>query len=142
MLLDYFKMGGLMMWPLLICSVSLMAVLFERFWTIVVVSKFFRIVISHKALIWHHKVMPFFTEIPPSIGLLGTVIGVVHSFSLTNGRMTAETAAAGLGVACFTTIVGLSIAIVASVSEYLLSWMSKVTENHQKENNQSCSKVL
>jgi len=133
MLGRYFELGGVMMWPLLGCSVLLTAVLLERLWTIVILGKLLRRSADRFNLTWHRRVMPFFTEVPPSIGLLGTVIGVVRSFSLTNGRITAETAASGLGIACFTTIVGLGIAIVASVSGYALTWLGGDIRNSKEE---------
>lgn len=120
----YFQMGGLMMWPLLICSVLLGAIIIERFWTVTVFGRIFGkniIPAQHKRTA---ELFGFFKDVPPSIGLLGTVIGVVQSFSLGGERITAEAAGSGLAVACFTTIAGLSIAIVATVCEYLTQWFS------------------
>ena len=71
----------------------------------------------------------FFKDVPPSIGLLGTVIGVVQSFSLGGSRITAEAAGSGLAVACFTTIAGLTIAIVATICEYLTQWICSGCED-------------
>ena len=119
----YFQMGGLMMWPLLICSVLLVAIIIERIWTIAVLGRVFgkNIVLSqHERTV---DLFSFFKDVPPSIGLLGTVIGVVQSFSLGGSRITAEAAGAGLAVACFTTIAGLTIAIVATICEYLTQWL-------------------
>ena len=61
---------------------------------------------------------------PPSLGLLGTVVGVVRSFQLVDGHLSTEAIGSGLGIACMTTIYGLGIAIVAAVSGYLLDWVS------------------
>ena len=88
-----------------------------------IVHKVIRRKVSAERLRWHCHILPFFKDIPPSIGLLGTVMGVVESFNLAGGRITAETAASGLGVACFTTIVGLAIAILATFFEYTLQWL-------------------
>ncbi|MCH6552150.1 MAG: MotA/TolQ/ExbB proton channel family protein, partial [Planctomycetes bacterium] len=63
-----------------------------------------------------------FTDLPPSLGLLGTVVGVVRSFQLFDGGLSNEGLGIGLGIACMTTIFGLSIAIIASVSRYVLDW--------------------
>ena len=125
MLMKYFELGGIMMWPLLICSILLIAVILEK-----LISSLFGTVKFWKnskkiQASWHKTVMPFFIDIPPSIGLLGTVVGVVQSFNLTGGRLTADTAAAGLGVACFTTVFGLAISITASIFNYLLTWSEK-----------------
>ena len=119
----YFELGGVMMWPLLVCSVLLVALLVERLVSLVLMGRLLRWRLKQSMWTCHRKIMPFFVEVPPSIGLLGTVIGVVQSFSLTSGRLTADTAASGLGIACFTTIFGLAISIVASVSGYVFNWL-------------------
>lgn len=119
----YFQMGGLMMWPLLACSVLLGSIIVERFWTVAVLGKMFGKNITLAQNKRTSSMFAFFKDVPPSIGLLGTVIGVVQSFGLTNSRITADAAGAGLAVACFTTIVGLSIAIMATVCEYLIQWL-------------------
>jgi biopolymer transport protein ExbB/TolQ len=111
-----------MMWPLLACSVALVAVLIERAWQIGLRRKVFGCRLSPGALTWHRRVLPFFRDVPPSIGLLGTVVGVVQSFQLVHGRLDGDAVGAGLGVACLTTVLGLGIGITASVSEYLLDW--------------------
>ena len=119
----YFEMGGLMMWPLLVCSVLLGAIIVERFWTIAILGRVFGKRITPAQNKRTARVFGFFKDVPPSIGLLGTVIGVVQSFGLGGGRITAEVAGAGLAVACFTTVAGLSIAIIATVCEYLVQWL-------------------
>ena len=119
----YFQMGGLMMWPLLICSVLLVAIIIERLWMVTVIGRVFGKNIKSAQREKTANLFSFFKEVPPSIGLLGTVIGVVQSFSLGGGRITAEAAGSGLAVACFTTIAGLSIAIVATICEYLTQWL-------------------
>lgn len=118
---EYFRLGGFMMWPLLVCSVLFTALVIERCWTLIIKRRLFKkINVQGNA----HN-FEFFKSIPPAIGLLGTVIGIVQCFGLTNGTITAETAAAGLGVACFTTIAGLGISISAMVAEYFFGWFNK-----------------
>ena len=119
----YFQMGGIMMWPLLICSVLLVAIIVERFWMVTVIGRVFGKNITPAQRKKTADLFGFFKDVPPSIGLLGTVIGVVQSFSLGGGRITAEAAGVGLAVACFTTIAGLTIAIVATICEYLTQWV-------------------
>lgn len=121
MLSNFFELGGFMMWPLLACSVMLLAVLFERAWTIVFKQKLLGL--SQKSLTLHRRVLPFFTDVPPSLGLLGTVIGIVQSFSLLDGQLNADAVGSGLAVACITTIYGLSIAITATAAGYFLDWL-------------------
>ena len=128
----YMQIGGFMMWPLLICSVLLGAILVERAWSVLIKQRLFGRSISQASRAWHRRVLPFFTDVPPSLGLLGTVIGVVQSFELVQGRLNGQAVGAGLGVACLTTVFGLSIAIVAAVSVYLLDW-TVGTDRRQKE---------
>ena len=120
---EYFRLGGLMMWPLLLCSVMFVAVAFERGWTLMIKHRLFGMKLKSIAPAESTQVFEFFKDIPPAIGLLGTVIGVVQSFGLTNGTITAQSAAAGLGVACFTTVAGLTISICAAVMQYFFKWI-------------------
>ena len=124
MVRQYIQLGGVMMWPLVACSTLLGAILIERIWTVGLRHRLLGLRVTGRRLTWHRKALPFFIDVPPSIGLLGTVIGVVQSFRLTGGRMTADAAAAGLGVACFTTILGLAVALVASIARYGLDWLA------------------
>lgn len=121
MLRNFFQLGGVMMWPLLACSVLLTALLFERAWTVLVKARLPGLGPSrHDRLTMHRRVLPFFQEVPPSLGLLGTVIGIVQSFSLLDGNLNANAVGSGLAVACITTIFGLSIAIAATAALHLL----------------------
>jgi biopolymer transport protein ExbB/TolQ len=119
---QFMMLGGPIMWPLLACSVLLVAVLVERLLSVGVRHRLFRRRLTARQKLWHQRVLPFFTDVPPSLGLLGTVVGVVQSLHVINGRLDSEAVGAGLAVACMTTIYGLSIAIVASASRYLLDW--------------------
>ena len=118
----YMELGGPIMWPLLACSILLGAVLFERFWTVLIRHRLARRAVAEASLHFHRRVLGLFIELPPSIGLLGTVVGVVQSFQLVQGQLNGKAVGAGLGVACLTTIFGLSIAIVAMLSRHLLDW--------------------
>ncbi len=123
MLHQFVELGGPIMWPLVICSIALGGVLIER---ALVVGLGFKIIgsrVSWRTLSWHRRVLPFFTDVPPSLGLLGTVVGLVRSFQLMNGNLDSTAVGVGLGIACMTTIFGLSIAILASASRYVLDWM-------------------
>ncbi len=132
MLSRYMEMGGPLMWPLFGCSILLGALLFERLWTVVVRHRLFRRTVPGERLRWHHRALPFFTEVPPSLGLLGTVVGVANSLGAISGRPDVDAIGAGLSVAIMTTIFGLSIAIAASISGYALDWAGGIparTEN-------------
>ena len=60
--------------------------------------------------------LKFFWDVPPQIGLLGTVLGLVQIFQ---GDLSAEAFGRGVGTACFTTVFGLGIALVARVAHYV-----------------------
>ncbi|MBW8016272.1 MAG: MotA/TolQ/ExbB proton channel family protein [Planctomycetes bacterium] len=119
----YFQQGGIMMWFLLACSVAFTAILVERFWRIGLCGKIFRRRINYAEIVRNKQIFTFFKDVPPSIGLLGTVLGVIQSFGLEGGRITAQAAGSGLAVACYTTVFGLAIAILAAVCEYFIGWM-------------------
>ena len=123
MFVSYFRQGGPMMWALLACSVLFAVIVIERLWQVGICSRMLRQNITEAQRSRSKHVFGFFKEVPPSIGLLGTVLGVIQSFGLENGRITAEAAGAGLGVACYTTVYGLTIAILAVVCEYVVDWM-------------------
>ena len=76
---EYFRLGGFMMWPLLLCSVLFVTVAIERTWTLLIKHKLFRRKLKHENHQQQTSVFEFFKDIPPAIGLLGTVIGVVQS---------------------------------------------------------------
>ena len=120
---QFLDVGGPLMWPLLVCSILLGAVLIERFLVVGIRYRLLGARLSRHILTWHRRALPFFADVPPSIGLLGTVLGVVKSFQLMNGHLNSDAVGIGLGVACMTTIFGLSIAVVATVSSYVLDWL-------------------
>jgi biopolymer transport protein ExbB len=123
MIATFLELGGPLMWPLLACSILLGAVLVERTIVIGLRYKLLGGRVPGGMLRAHRRVLPFFTDVPPSLGLLGTVVGVVKCFELWDGRLNSDAVGIGLSIACMTTIFGLGIAIVASVSGYLLDWM-------------------
>ena len=123
MLQKYIEAGGPIMWPLLACSAALVAVLIERFWTVLVRGRIMGRPLGPGRL-GHRRVLPFFVDVPPALGLLGTVLGLVQSFQLLDGEMDTTRLGAGLATACTTTIFGLSVALVATVGGYALDWIA------------------
>jgi biopolymer transport protein ExbB/TolQ len=123
----YFQQGGLMMWFLLACSIAFAAVVIERLWRIGLCGRVFRCRIDYAEVVRNKHIFAFFKDVPPSIGLLGTVLGVIQSFGLDGGRITAQAAGSGLAVACYTTVFGLAIAIIATVCEYFIDWLMPST---------------
>ncbi len=120
---QFLDVGGPLMWPLLVCSILLGAVLIERVLVVGIRHRLLGGRVTRHVLTWHRRALPFFADVPPSIGLLGTVVGVVKSFELMNGSLNSQAVGVGLGIACMTTIFGLGIAVVASVSSYVLDWL-------------------
>jgi len=113
------ELGGPLMWPLLVCSILLLAVVLERIWTVGVRGLLLRNA-PLEALRAHERVLRFFVEVPPALGLLGTVLGVIECFSLLDAGPGSSGIGAGLGIACITTVAGLSIALVATVASFML----------------------
>jgi biopolymer transport protein ExbB len=126
MLAPWFDAGGPLMWPLLICSILLSSILLERLWSVGILHLLLGWKQTPESLQVHHRVLPFFTEVPPALGLLGTVVGVVQSFHLLDGRIDVNAIGGGLAVACTTTIFGIGIALVATVAGHLLDWLGHV----------------
>jgi biopolymer transport protein ExbB len=114
------ELGGPLMWPLLGFSILLGAVLFERLWVIGLCHLMLGLRVDRRRLWWHHRALPFFSDLPPSLGLLGTVMGVIKSFNLMGGQIDGHEVGIGLSIACMTTAFGLAIAIVAAFSRYVL----------------------
>jgi biopolymer transport protein ExbB/TolQ len=124
MLYPYMQAGGWLMWPLAACSVVLIGLLVERVYTVVLVHRLLGRPVDPAELRRHRAWVPFFLDVPPAIGLLGTVVGLIQSFALLEDRMSDGSVGAGLATACLTTLVGLTIAIVASVARYFLDWLT------------------
>ncbi|MEM6457769.1 MAG: MotA/TolQ/ExbB proton channel family protein [Planctomycetota bacterium] len=120
MLLSLFQRGGPIMWPLLFCSVLLGGLLLERLWTVVIRRHILQQEVIYAHLRAHRRSLPFFTDVPPALGLLGTVVGLVQSFALLDDTLAANGVGAGLATACITTVFGLIIAITASAANYTL----------------------
>ena len=128
MIRTWFDSGGPLMWPLLVCSILLGGIVFERSWTILKVHLFGEGG-SDASMRAHRRFLPFFIGVPPAIGLLGTVLGVVQSFRLLDGEGRVEAVGSGLAVACTTTIFGVGIAVTAAITSHLLEWMSTEPED-------------
>ena len=166
-MLEIMKAGGILMWPILLCSVLSLAIVAERFWSLqqkriapknlvgkvwqwekvghlnakriqdlgvssplgrilaaglvnrahdrVVMKESIEEVGRHVA----HELSRFLNtlgtiaSITPMLGLLGTVQGMIQTFSVITSRGVgdASTLAGGISVALFTTAAGLSVAI-------------------------------
>jgi biopolymer transport protein ExbB/TolQ len=117
---EWFRLGGVVMWPLLACSAVLAAFVVERGWAA------FRGRLAsdagHPPI--HRRVLLFFVEVAPALGLLGTMQGIMESFSVLGGQSNGRQALTGLGVACITTV----FALLATVAGFLLDFVSRPKE--------------
>jgi len=111
---EFFFLGGPLMWPLAVLSALLMALVFER--AIAASGPRWRESAAERAR--HRKWVPFFVEVAPALGLLGTMQGIMECFNVMGGGHAGKDAIAGLGIAAITTVYGLVIALVASVAGY------------------------
>lgn len=119
----YFDAGGPLMWPIAACSVALLAVAIERLWTLLLRHRVLKRELPASRLSAHRRVLPFFAEVPPALGLLGTVVGLVQSFLSSGSRLNGDAVAGGLAVACLTTIAGLGIGLTSTVLGYCFEAM-------------------
>lgn len=134
--------AGLLMYPLLLCSVLVMGLAFERCWVFIrfnqsavmnqgqdvlsrVASASFEQREEHMSL-WLEaqrlylqrrcRLLQLFGALAPLLGLLGTVLGIITMFqevSLHTGPVTPALLASGMWQAMSTTAIGLIIAIPA-----------------------------
>ncbi len=111
---EFFFLGGPIMWPLSLLSAFLIALIFER----AVAASGPRWSDSPKERARHRRWVPFFVEVAPALGLLGTMQGIMECFNVMGGGHAGKDALSGLGIAAITTIYGLVIALVASIAGY------------------------
>lgn len=114
----WFQLGGPLMWPLLACSALLLAFVAERAWA----AWQGRLIVDPAHPPLHRRVLPFFIEVAPALGLLGTMQGIIESFGVLGGAGGGggRAALAGLAIASITTVYGLVIALVATVAGFAL----------------------
>ncbi len=131
MLIDFFRMGGPVMWLVLAAWVVVLAVVLDRifFWFSALVRHPFRRVIplaekrgTQAALAQldveigraEHGLarLDAASQLATSLGLFGTVLGIAQVFfsrGQTGGGVSPEALGAGLSTALFTTIAGLAV---------------------------------
>ncbi len=141
--------GGVLMIPLLICSVLMVAVVVER---MVVYVKMLPIPLAEaeqpaavlKRLRRHLMILYTIIVIAPMLGLLGTVVGMMKCFHLlggTVGQFNPQVLSAGISEALITTAAGLLVTVIATafynyfqtrLEEYVFDYNAslKETEGH------------
>lgn len=127
-LAELFRLGGPLMWPLALCSALLMAFLIER--AVAVSGAQWKSDEQQRTL--HRRHLPFFVEVAPALGLLGTMQGIIECFKIVGGTGPSENALQGLGIACITTVYGLVIALAAQVASYVLDTLGRVETKEAK----------
>jgi len=113
---EWFKAGGLVMWPILLISVIGVAIIVNR---VSVFRKFFNGVyrretpqktldsLSH-GFIWVSSGI----TAAPMLGILGTVTGIIKTFSALNIDEGHTAATSGMSEALITTAAGLVVALI------------------------------
>lgn len=139
-MLELFRAGGPVMYPLLACSVVAVAVIFERgiFWWRVLsgrddvagrvlaaadegpraeAPRRLRLAAEREAagLQRYLSVLNTMVSLAPLLGIFGTVLGIMDSFRVLDSTMP-ETARQGLAQALLTTAFGLAIAMVSLIA--------------------------
>lgn len=115
--------GGVLMIPLLACSVLMVAIVIERFWLFGKVMQTPLVEYEDPAetllnLRRHLTALHTIITIAPMLGLLGTVTGLMRCFNLLGtGVAIYEPAEMSLGIseALITTAAGLVITVIATV---------------------------
>ncbi|MBL0318067.1 MAG: MotA/TolQ/ExbB proton channel family protein [Alphaproteobacteria bacterium] len=90
----------------------------------------------------HMKGLEFVTQAAPLLGLLGTVIGMVHAFAViaaSGNKVDPSMLAEGIWQALITTIAGLVIAIPALAMQY---WLSSQLDTIRNIMTQACEALI
>lgn len=108
---ELFIKGGIVMWPLLICSIISLAVIIERGYFLLLKKPRINSKTELEKNMWLLFIM---ATISPLLGLLGTITGLINVFLSIhnlNKPVTPQIVSGGLWEAMITTAYGLIIAI-------------------------------
>jgi biopolymer transport protein ExbB/TolQ len=121
--MQWIEQGGIFMIPLMVCSVLMVAVVAERLFYYAKTMK--TVLLDYpkpeqiiKSLRQRLVTLHTIITIAPMLGLLGTVTGLMKSFSLLGskaGGYNPREISLGISEALITTAVGLIIAVVATI---------------------------
>lgn len=132
-MIQWFIKGGICMYPLLLCSIATLAIFIERCWSMPGLLRQGSLLFEGdsdgiereraagrlvRAMQWGLPVLETVVVIAPMLGLLGTILGIIHSFEALSAGMNGfdkSHLGAGLAEALITTEAGLIIAIPAQV---------------------------
>ena len=140
-LITAFNEGGLVMWPILALSVLGLALVFDR---LVAFAFFFRSPLKkgvppQEALDRLQRGLGILSTIitaEPMLGILGTVTGIIQTFSAFKGAQGASplAATAGIGEALITTAAGLMATLLLIFPyNFLLGLLSKAAARLERE---------
>ncbi|HEX2954593.1 MAG TPA: MotA/TolQ/ExbB proton channel family protein [Bacillota bacterium] len=134
----WFFKGGVIMYPLLLCSVATLGIIIERLWSFPGLLRQGRQLVQDSTLNPAEKeryaerivrqlqqglgILDVVVTASPMLGLLGTVFGVIRSFQSLGGDAAGVSIAnvgKGLSEALVCTATGLTIAITALVAYHL-----------------------
>ncbi len=137
------KQGGLVMIPLLICSILMLTIIIERFWVFQQQMKtpLFNLpepLETITSLRQHLLTLHTIITIAPMLGLLGTVTGLMNCFNLLGNKTSLTNPAEmslGISEALVTTAAGIIIAIIAII---FYNYFNHRLENYISDYNYSC----
>ena len=114
MLKEIFTKCGIVGYPLLVVSVFMFSFVFAH-----IVSIFWH---GRKGGIAYKKLIEPLEGVAVSLGLLGSVSGFIKAFGSFSGQLDPSQLTAGLKEAYYTTLVGLTLSIIGSVSCYVFDF--------------------
>lgn len=140
------EQGGFFIWPLLVCSVLMVAIILERFYVFAAYMK--KPLISYETpqltletLRQRLIMLSTIITIAPMLGLLGTISGLMKCFQLLGTQATLynpQEVSLGISEALLTTGVGLVITVVGQIFyHYFLARLERYVNqyNFQLEEN-------
>ncbi|HOJ50573.1 MAG TPA: MotA/TolQ/ExbB proton channel family protein [Spirochaetota bacterium] len=130
--IEVFKLGGPIMWVLLILSIINVAIIIEKFIIIFIIGIINKKNGSYKARLNNNlNIVRGISNIAPLAGFLGTVLGMLESFnSMSNSNtITPKIVSKGIYEALLTTAFGLIITLFSLIS---LMFIEKFIKKDEK----------
>ena len=120
MFFEWMQKGGGLMFPLLALSVAVWVLIVERclYWWRALRSPAGKIQSYLPDRQGHEKRIHPLATVAVSLGLLGSVVGMIQAFGAFHGAPDPKQVAEGLAVAFYTTEMGLSVSIPATLACY------------------------
>ena len=123
---EIFVSGGVLMWPLLICSLIALTIIIEKaiYWLFLVNEK--KGQNSQRGLL----ILETVVQIAPILGILGTILGILKSFKTLklDSNSALDGLSASISEALITTAFGLSISVIGTVFFVFYTYKAKKLE--------------